>query len=131
MTLENDNRRAEERELEAALGILKLRHGPQQPANWYEKIKKTPFQTQVLREVFKATQFPTPGTRRDLALLLAIPQRCIQIWFQNARQAGRRGRSIGSENDSAETIDSAEDITTGRLLSIIEAVRAALPRGCE
>lgn len=130
MLIEKGKYTTNERELEAAIGIVKLRHEPQDAANWYEKVKKSPFQVKVLREVFKITPFPSIGLRRDLSVLLAIPQRCIQIWFQNTRQAERKGKGsfrhkYASSPDSSEY--SSDNISSKRLLGIIGSVRSSMP----
>ena len=112
-----------ERELEAILGMLKLRRGKMTHAKWTEKVKKTPFQTGVLREIFKITEFPSTTTRRDLALLLSIPQRSIQVWFQNTRQAKRKRHALlQCAHPKSSEVDS-EDISPIRLMRILSNVR--------
>ena len=116
-----------ERELEAVIGMLKLRKSFMWRPSYSEKIKKTPFQIKVLQELFKVTAFPLTATRKDLSLLLSIPPRSIQVWFQNTRQARRRGKAMDvlecqkSNVNSTETDN--EDISLKRLLEIISMVR--------
>lgn len=115
-----------EKELEAVMGILKLKKGVVRQSGWAEKIKKTPFQVKVLQELFKLTEFPSTATRRDLSLLLSIPQRSIQVWFQNTRQAKKKYRDVLIDrglysNSSSESEN--EDISLCQLVDIIRSVR--------
>ena len=112
----NINLKKSRRELEALLGILKLRkgyeHGLQRVI---EKVKKTPLQKTVLRKLYSITHFPSTSTRSDLSLLLGIPQRSIQVWFQNTRQADKR-----NPEDLQKIIDhEPDDIPVDVLLNIV------------
>lgn len=114
-----------EKELEAIMGILKLKRGILSNSGWPEKIKKTPFQTKVLQEIFKITEFPSTTTRKNLAILLFIPHRSIQVWFQNTRQAKKKQKGCIPESyitsyNSSETEN--EDISLTQLVKIINTV---------
>lgn len=90
-SLNNINNSRHIREMEAIVGILKLKKGNKHSMHRVsEKIKKSPLQLKVLKELYTITQFPSTQTRNDLSLLIDIPQRSIQVWFQNTRQANRR-----------------------------------------
>lgn len=118
-----------EKELEAIIGILKLKKGMTQNTGWSEKVKKTPFQIRVLQELFKITEFPSTTTRRDLSLLLSIPQRSIQVWFQNTRQAKKKYRDIlidkGVYTSSDDETD-IEDVSLCQLLEILNDVKTSM-----
>ncbi|KAI5150967.1 hypothetical protein ENBRE01_1812 [Enteropsectra breve] len=117
-----------ERELEAILGILKLKKGSilTYTAHFTEKIKKTPFQLKVLQEVFKMSEFPSTATRRDLSLLLSIPQRSVQVWFQNTRQAKRKYKeNLAERGIRAESSDSEEQNDDVSLADLIRIIREA------
>lgn len=115
-----------ERELEALIGILKLKRGGFIRAGWSEKIKKSPFQIKVLQEIFRITEFPSTATRRDLSILLSIPHRSVQVWFQNTRQAKRRHRGAMTGSmvcGSSSTETENDDISLGKLIRIVEAIK--------
>lgn len=88
-----------------------------------EKIKKSPLQLNVLKELFKITQFPSTQTRNDLSLLINIPQRSIQVWFQNTRQASKKG-SCDLHRNSYEI--EPEDIPVFVLIAIIEKIKCEI-----
>lgn len=52
--------------------------------------RASPWQTQILEQVFEQTAFPTSSLRAELGFELGMTSRSIQIWFQNKRQAVRR-----------------------------------------
>lgn len=115
-----------EKELEAVMGILKLKKGIMTQSGWPEKVKKTPFQIKVLQEIFRVTEFPSTSTRKDLSLLLSIPQRSIQVWFQNTRQAKRRQKCAFPSQVISATSSSDnenEDISLTQLVEIIKVVK--------
>lgn len=68
-------------------------------ANPNSKIKKrcrtimTPYQSRVLRRVLDHTAFPSTEVREQLARMLGMKPRTVQIWFQNQRQKSRQGSS--------------------------------------
>lgn len=53
----------------------------------------TPSQSRVLRKVLEQTAFPSTEIRENLAKILGMKPRTVQIWFQNQRQKSRQGRS--------------------------------------
>lgn len=81
-----------EKELQALSGMVKLRYIDKFKRK-YSKFKKSAFQIKVLKSVYSITSFPSSDTRKDLAILLSIPEKCVQIWFQNARQADKKSKS--------------------------------------
>lgn len=111
-----------EKEIQAIMGIMKLRN------TWkFEeltiKFKKSPFQTKVLERIFRITNFPSSATRKDLSLLLSMPEKSIQVWFQNARQANKRMR-ISNEGENSEIYD----ISVVQILEIMRSVKASMAR---
>lgn len=52
--------------------------------------RASPWQTQILEQVFEQTAFPSSSLRAELGFELGMTSRSIQIWFQNKRQAVRR-----------------------------------------
>ena len=77
------------RDLEAALGLLKLkrifRDGTYQEQGYKYK---TSLQTNVLNDILQITPYPNAQIRDTIAVLLNLNPRTVQIWFQNARQGG-------------------------------------------
>lgn len=65
----------------------------------------TPSQSRVLRKVLEQTAFPSTEIRENLAKLLGMKPRTVQIWFQNQRQKSRQGRS-GSTSSSEDLVGS-------------------------
>lgn len=109
-----------EKEIQAVMGIMKLRNA------WkFEeltiKFKKSPFQTKVLERVFRITNFPSSTTRKDLSLLLSMPEKSIQVWFQNARQANKRMK-VFNEGENTEIYD----ISVAQILEIMRIVRNSM-----
>lgn len=113
-----------EKELEAVLGIMKFKKGGKEQHMSNEKIKKTPFQIKVLHELFKITQFPSTATRKDLALLLSIPARSIQVWFQNTRQA-RKKQKTGVESENSPPSVSEDENDDVSLITMIDIIVTA------
>lgn len=59
----------------------------------------TPSQTRILLAVLEETYFPSNEQREQLSKILQIPQRTIQVWFQNQRQKAKQfGRSTESSS---------------------------------
>lgn len=84
---EVDQRQSKTREsnLEALLGLMKLKRGELLTSNKKIRTHKNNFQRSVLVDVFAITKFPSSDTREELALILNHTSRSIQIWFQNNR----------------------------------------------
>lgn len=82
--------------LEALLGLLKLKRGDSLYSNKKLRTHKNEFQRAILTDVFACTKFPTSETREDLALILNHTTRGIQIWFQNNRH--NYADSLGKKN---------------------------------
>lgn len=64
----------------------------------------TSLQVKVLHRVLEHTPFPTKAMRDELATMLGITTKTIQIWFQNqrakAKQRMRRSRALASLNSA-------------------------------
>lgn len=108
---------AKDKEIEALVGIMMLKN------TWrFEdlniKFKKSPFQTRVLEYIFKLSNFPSSKTRRTLSALLCMPDKSIQVWFQNTRQANKRSHFLGSEQSEVC------DIPEKKLIEIINTIKA-------
>ncbi len=84
----------------------------------FEKVKKTPFQTAVLKELFSITKFPSTQMRRELSFLIDIPMRPIQVWFQNTRQSNRIERRLNGDDSSLS--NQSEEM---QLLTLIKIIR--------
>lgn len=54
------------------------------------RIVLTPLQTRILGQVLEKTWFPPSETRLRLAQLLNVPERTVQVWFQNQRQKAKQ-----------------------------------------
>ncbi|ELA41761.1 uncharacterized protein VICG_01265 [Vittaforma corneae ATCC 50505] len=93
MTLKADQdtdvscKKARENNLEALLGLMKLKRGELLSSSRKVRTHKNDFQKAVLVDVFAITKFPSSDTREDLALILNHTSRSIQIWFQNNRHS--------------------------------------------
>lgn len=90
------------RELEAALGLLKLGIFQRNIYTTRRQIRKTRLQTSVLYRVFEISKFPSTKTIFDLSLLINIHPKSIQKWFQNTRQSfkKRKKKAIPILNDN-------------------------------
>ena len=77
--------RAKKKNVQAILGLLKMKTYKQSESVKHARSQKNGFQRNVLNDIFKITRFPSKQTRDDLALLLNHTSRGIQIWFQNQR----------------------------------------------
>ena len=82
---ENKNSNVRKRNIQAVLGLLKMKNALNENEGKSMRIQKNDFQKKILKEVYKLTKFPSKQTREDLALLLNHTNRGIQIWFQNQR----------------------------------------------
>ncbi|ORD96404.1 HD11 [Hepatospora eriocheir] len=107
-----------DKEFEALIGMIKLRNSDKrQELMRYEKVKKTRFQIEVLNMLYNIYKFPSTHSRKDLGLLIALPQRCIQVWFQNTRQANKKRRPTGSKRSIPPQ---PEEVPISTLLDIID-----------
>lgn len=106
-----------EKEMEALMGIMKLKHiGRFDEQNI--KFKKSMFQTKVLECIYEITNFPSSNTRKDLAILLSMPEKSVQVWFQNSRQANKRTR-----NQNPSHNNEVLDVSVEKILEIIKSVK--------
>ncbi|KHN70278.1 homeobox domain-containing protein [Ordospora colligata] len=114
-------RRLQCRELEAALGLMKL--------NWMHKIqvseqqpRKTRLQTCILNSVFRMSRFPSPKSVFDIALLINVHPKSVQKWFQNARQLSKRKSLIANDagGQDVNIKHRAFDITIDVLVEIVQ-----------
>lgn len=87
-------------EIDAAIGLLKINSMGRKKPSLGVKIKKTFLQQQVLKSVYQITSFPSTETRKELALLLGISQRSVQVWFQNKRQISRKKDNFENEKNN-------------------------------
>ncbi|KAF7684560.1 Homeobox protein HD-4 [Astathelohania contejeani] len=76
-------------ECEALIGIMKLRNHLSRSSNQLNYKYKSNVQLRMLEKIYDITKYPSTSTRTNLAILLNIPERSIQIWFQNVRQMDR------------------------------------------
>ncbi len=111
--------------MQAILGLLKIKNNKTNEDNKNFRIQKNEFQRNVLNEVFKLTKFPSKQTRDDLALLLNHTNRGIQIWFQN-----KRNSKYCKHNSLKKSID--KQLKTKHIeidiLTLIEIVEKMLPK---
>lgn len=110
------------KQLEAALGLIKLAMMKNSAFSMGKKIKKTLFQTIVLENVFNITSLPSAHTQFDLSVLLKIPQRSVQVWFQNARQLKKK-KQRDTKAKCIEEFDEVYDVPVARLVKLIEKVK--------
>lgn len=77
-----------EKEADAILGLMLLMSGRDSGLRENKLYKnKTKIQVKFLLAVYEITKYPSSDTRIDMSILIKIPPRKIQIWFQNRRQA--------------------------------------------
>ncbi|AFN83754.1 Homeodomain-containing transcription factor [Encephalitozoon romaleae SJ-2008] len=82
---------------EAMAGLVKLRRLSEKSYLGLIGYKyKTRTQVDVLKKIFEITHYPSHDTRLNLAILLNISPRTIQIWFQNSRSVSRGAKKKGS-----------------------------------
>ncbi|ORD96173.1 HD8 [Hepatospora eriocheir] len=97
------------KEIEAIIGLLKLKNSGMEFKEY--KLKKSSLQTQVLESVYKITSFPNKKMKEDLELVLKMPSKAIQIWFQNARSADKRqNKGILFTPENVSIVDGLLDI---------------------
>ncbi|CAO3631580.1 unnamed protein product [Cunninghamella echinulata] len=53
--------------------------------------RASPTQIMILEHVYEHTAFPSTALREELGEKLGMEPRAVQIWFQNKRQATKRG----------------------------------------
>ena len=70
----------------------------------------TPMQTRILCQVLEKTYFPTSLQREQLSCMLGVPQRTIQIWFQNQRQKAKH-TGTGSGNNSSSNLPGQSSVS--------------------
>lgn len=138
MNSDKDSEKRKALEADAICGLLKFT-GMRRKRNFVgEKIKKSQLQQNVLKKVYDITNFPSTETRNELALLLSIPQRSVQVWFQNRRQICRKkdrerpgsssekvlvneySKFVEENNEDKDTEDEVFDVPTHILIDIIE-----------
>ncbi|XP_077451822.1 zinc finger homeobox protein 3-like isoform X2 [Stigmatopora argus] len=56
-------------------------------------------QLEMLQEMFEATPYPREEEYDRLSALLALPNRVIVVWFQNARQRARKSQDRGTDDE--------------------------------
>lgn len=121
--MQPDERRA--LEADALCGLLKFTGMRRRKHYVGEKVKKSQLQQNALKKVYDITNFPSTETRNELALLLGIPQRSIQVWFQNRRQITRKSKErpliVNEYNKFVEEKEEEEvfDVPTYILVEII------------
>ncbi|KAM0673386.1 hypothetical protein GVAV_003075 [Gurleya vavrai] len=139
--MKNEKSEVERKSLEAdaICALLKFTGLRKKKSFLGEKIKKSQLQQNVLKKVYDITNFPSTETRNEIALLLSIPQRSVQVWFQNRRQICRKkdkerpGSSsekglineyckfVEENNNEKEGEDEVFDVQTYLLVEIIES----------
>lgn len=72
----------------------------------------TPHQTRLLHKVLEETYFPTAAQRESLSRLLQVPQRTIQIWFQNQRQKAKHQQNQSSQHAASRLNSTAHSPNT-------------------
>ncbi|KAM0672588.1 homeodomain-containing transcription factor [Ordospora colligata] len=105
------------REMNCVLGLMKLmRDGEDEQQMGEVRTRKTVFQMAALKEVFKITAHPSKMTKMDLALMIKLPLKAVQIWFQN-----ERSRKENLERSKMQAISKAksESIDPTRLFDVI------------
>lgn len=108
--MENSNDDKKALEADAICGLLKFTGMRKKKQLVGEKVKKSQLQQNVLKQVYEITNFPSTETRNELALLLGIPQRSIQVWFQNRRQITRKNKEKpGLVNEYTKFVEEKEE----------------------
>ena len=84
-----------------SLNSSRSTHGSPSKSRRRSRTVMTPSQTRILLAVLDETYFPTNEQREQLSKILQIPQRTIQVWFQNQRQKAKQfGKVMGSPSTS-------------------------------
>jgi hypothetical protein len=104
-------------EINAALGLLMLsRTGRKRHAEPGTRTSKTLFQKMVLEKVFAISPHPSAATKLDLSLMLNLPLKTIQIWFQNERN---KRQKAGTMSTATTNTAYAIDVNPLRLFDMI------------
>lgn len=104
-----------ELEADAILGLLLLKYnGKIDKKREYNYKFKSGLQVSMLKKVFKMTQYPSTDTRLNIAILLDMQPRTIQIWFQNMRQAVKEEspKDVRNEDEQENVSENATNSTT-------------------
>eukprot|EP00866_Antonospora_locustae_P000334 jgi/Antlo1/334/1660 len=80
-----EKNRVEEDMAEAVLGLLLLRSTVNRTVE-RPRSEKTSRELSFLEDIFEISCYPDGGTKQVLSLLLGMPPKTIQIWFQNRRR---------------------------------------------
>lgn len=80
----------------------------------------TSTQGKILRNYFNRNMFPSTETREELAKILGMRPRTIQIWFQNQRQKTKSRHSLEQQYYDENAVDcrglhALAEIATGLL----------------
>ncbi|KAF9762291.1 Homeobox protein HD-8 [Nosema granulosis] len=102
----------DEKEYDTVIGLLKLKsmNKSQTP---HVKSKKTLKQKRILERVFQITSYPSSITQQDISIILNIPQRSVQIWFQNARH------KLKNRTNKDELLDDNNEIPPSVLFKLV------------
>ncbi|KAI4290844.1 hypothetical protein PAPHI01_0118 [Pancytospora philotis] len=120
--------RARKRNLQAVLGLLKMKNDESNGDFRNLRTQKNEFQKSVLKEVFRLTRFPSKQTRDDLALLLNHTNRGIQIWFQNQRNNRESKEEDRHSSSPVESDRRAKDKHgTIDVLTLIDIIEKNIP----
>ncbi|KAG5858823.1 homeodomain-containing protein [Encephalitozoon hellem] len=102
---------------EAIAGLIKLRRLSEKSYLGLIGYKyKTRTQVDVLKKVFEITHYPSHDTRLNLAILLNISPRTVQIWFQNTRFVSKGAKK--KESQVSQDIEGRTKIKMVTSLSI-------------
>ena len=71
------------------------------------RVNFAPHELRVMEKVFDVEPVPSPETRKRLSQQLNVPQRRIQVWFQN-RRARTKSKKIPLRGSSSSTAASSE-----------------------
>lgn len=98
-------------EIEAIYGLLAI-NSLKKSKRSKIKVKKTQLQQNVLSRIYSITRLPSTKTRNDIALLIGISPRSVQVWFQNRRQCDK-------SNNKNDFNDDISDISSNELFYIV------------
>ncbi|TBU08866.1 homeobox domain-containing protein [Hamiltosporidium magnivora] len=106
-----------EKEAETLIALLKIRRENRIKYignNGYKY--KSRRQLAMLNRIYNITNYPSTDTRNDIAVLLDIPQRSVQIWFQNTRQSMKDPKFVSSTDQKMKSILSGFNIISSKIL---------------